>query len=275
MCKVLGVSRSTFYRWLNPKMSKSKEEQLELDKYVLSIYNDYHGIYGAEKIRRTLINTLDNYRYISIKRVQKSMKRLNIRSITVRKFKAFQSNEKISNDYPNHLKQNFSTSALNQKWVADITYIDTCADGWCYLSTVMDLHSKKIIGYHFDKEMTTDIVIKALNSACLNRKWDRRLILHTDLGSQYTSLAYEQLLTEKKIKHSYSRKGCPYDNAGIESFHASLKKEHVYQHLVYRDFKEAKQCIFRYVHHFYNGRRIHGSINYLTPNQMELNQHSA
>ena len=139
MCKVLGVSRATFYRWLNPKVSKRKEDQLELDKQVLSIYNDYHGIYGAKKIRETLISTLDNYQYISLKRVQKSMKRLKIRSITVRKFKPFKSNEKIPNGYPNHLKQNFSTSALNQKWVADITYIDTCEDGWCYLSTIMDV----------------------------------------------------------------------------------------------------------------------------------------
>lgn len=275
MCKVLGVPRSTFYRWLSPKTSKRKEDHSTLDKHVLSIYNEYHGIYGAEKIRNTLLKTTNNYQGISLKRVQKSMQRLNIRSITVRKFKAISSNEKIPTNYPNYLNQNFSTTALNQKWVADITYIETKADGWCYLSTVMDLHSKKIIGYHFAKEMTTDIVIKALNSACLNRKWDSNLLLHTDLGSQYTSLAYEQLLMTKGINHSYSRKGCPYDNAGIESFHASLKKEHVYQRPVYSDYAEAKYCLFRYVHHFYNTRRIHGSINFFTPNQMELNQHSA
>ncbi len=148
------------------------------------------------------------------------MKRQGIQSVSIKKFKASKVEKRLLKNYPNLLKQDFSTTDLNQKWVADITYINTLEDGWCYLSTIMDLHSRKIIGYQFDQQMTTEIVEKALDDAILNRTIGNSLILHTDLGSQYTSNEYEEKLKELGITHSYSRKGCPYDNAGIESFHA-------------------------------------------------------
>lgn len=109
-----------------------------------------------------------------------------------------------------------------------MTYIQTKRNGWCYLSTIMDLHSRRIIGYSFSKKMDTDLVLKTLESAVKNRTITGDLIIHTDLGSQYTSDDYNQRLTELHIRHSYSRMGCPYDNAPMESFHASLKKECVY-----------------------------------------------
>jgi len=117
--------------------------------------------------------------------------------------------------------------------------------------------------------MTTEIVEKALGDAILNRNIKDKLILHTDLGSQYTSNEYEEKLKILSIHHSYSRKGCPYDYAGIESFHASLKKEHVYQQPIYQNFEESKIEIFSYVQGFYNNRRIHSSLSYLSPSQFE------
>lgn len=133
----------------------------------------------------------------------------------------------------------------------------------------MDLHSRKIIGNHFEQQMTTEIVEKALDDAILNRTIEDGLILHTDLGSQYTSNEYEEKLKALNISHSYSRKGCPYDNAGIESFHALLKKEHVYQRPIYQNFEEAKLQIFSYVQGFYNNRRIHSALAYLSPAEFE------
>lgn len=245
------------------------QEQKLLDQRVFGLYHESDRIYGAGKIRYLLVQNYQEYRKISIKRVQKSMKRQGIHSITIKKFKAGKPAKRILKNYRNLLKQDFSTTDLNQKWVADITYINTLEDGWCYLSTIMDLHSRKIIGYHFDQQMTTEIVEKALDDAVLNRNIGNDLILHTDLGSQYTSNEYEEKLKELGITHSYSRKGCPYDNAGIESFHALLKKEHVYQRPIYQNFEEAKVEIFSYVQGFYNNRRIHSSLAYLSPSQFE------
>lgn len=209
------------------------------------------------------------YKKISGKRVQKSVKWQDLKSVTIKKFKAGKASKRMSKDYKNLLKQDFSTTNLNQKWVADITYIHTLADGWCYLSTIMDLHSRRISGYHFARNMTTEIVEKALDDAILNQNIRNGLILHTDLGSQYTSTEYEEKLKKLNISHSYSRKGCPYDNAGIESFHASLKKEHVYQRPIYQTFEEAKLEIFNYVQGFYNNRRIHSALAYLSPMEFE------
>lgn len=269
MCRLLDISRATYYRKTNPVQSKRVLEQELLDQRVSRMYHESDCIYGAGKIRYLLTQTYQEYHKISIKRVQKSMKRQGLQSITIKKFKAGKPAKRILKNYQNLLKQDFSTTDLNQKWVADITYINTLEDGWCYLSTIMDLHSRKIIGYHFDQQMTTEIVEKALDDAILNRNIGEGLVLHTDLGSQYTSNEYEEKLKNLGITHSYSRKGCPYDNAGIESFHALLKKEHVYQRPVYRNFEEAKVEIFSYVQGFYNNRRIHSALAYVSPSQFE------
>ncbi|WP_257644684.1 IS3 family transposase [Listeria monocytogenes] len=269
MCTSLGVSRSSYYRHLNLIVSKRKRADQLLDQRVLRLYQENQGIYGAGKLRYLLASSYHEYPDISIKRVQKSMRRQNLRSITVKKFKAGRPTKRILKTYKNLLNQDFSTTGLNQKWVADITYIYTLADGWCYLSTIIDLHSRKIIGYHFDRTMQTSIVLKALDDAFSKRKIEKGLILHTDLGSQYTSIDYETKLKAMNLCHSYSQKGCPYDNAGIESFHALLKKEHVYQRSAYSNFEEAKLQVFSYVQGFYNNRRIHSSLAYLSPNKFE------
>lgn len=204
---------------------------------------------------------------VSIKHVQKLMKQLGLKSIVVKKYRPQLSSKKIISK-ENILNQNFSTKNICEKWVADITYIPTKKNGWCYLSSIMDLHTKKIISYTFSKRMTVDFVLKTLNQAKQRYDIPEGMILHTDLGSQYTSLEYEEWLSINKIRHSYSRKGTPYDNAGIESFHASLKKEEVYT-TNYLNFEEANQALFSYIEGFYNRNRIHSSINYLTPHEFE------
>lgn len=246
-------------------------ENEDLEERISIIYFDEgERVYGAGKIHFSLKLELEKIgRICSIKRVQRMMRKLNLRSITRKKWKPTATSKDKIEDRENLLNQDFSTTALNQKWVTDITYIETRKDGWCYLSTIMDLHSKRIIGYSFDKKMDTTLVLRTLEDALKNRKISSKLILHSDLGSQYTSKAYEKALNLNEIKHSFSRKGCPYDNSGIESFHASLKKERVYQQEVYSDFEMAKLDIFDYVFRFYNRKRRHGSIGYLTPFKFE------
>ena len=171
-------------------------------------------------------------------------------------------------EHDNLLNRDFKTTGINEKWCTDITYIHTVNDGWTYLASVMDLASKKIIGYAYAKRMTAELAVKAVENACLKVKDKTGIILHSDLGTQYTSQIFEDELVRKNMVHSYSRKGNPYDNACIESFHSILKKEEV-NHNRYYDFKMAGKAIFEYIESWYNRKRIHGSINYMTPQEFE------
>ncbi len=155
-------------------------------------------------------------------------------------------------------------ASIIQKWVSDITYIYVQKEGWCHLASVIDLHSKKIIGYHFSKQMTTHIIVKALKNAYVSQKPKDEIILYIDLESQYTSQEFKDLTLDLTIIQSFSRKGCPYDNACIESFHTTLKKEAVYP-TTYITFEQARIALFQYIEGWYNRKRIHGSINSLTP----------
>lgn len=193
---------------------------------------------------------------------------LNIHSIVVKKYKPYSSSKKKVDDSNkvNLLNQNFSASKPSLKWVGDITYIYTLKDGWTYLATVMDLFDLKIIGYAYSKRMTTDIACKVLNMAITNRSISSDTIFHSDLGSQYTSKEYESLLSTLNNTHSYSKKGCPYDNASMESFNSILKKELVYT-TTFKDFDEANLALIDFIEPWYNNSRIHSSLNYLSPNQ--------
>ena len=144
--------------------------------------------------------------------------------------------------------------------MGDITYIHTLKDGWTYLASVLDLYSKKIIGYAYGTNMINELVMTALERAYSSKKPDKPIIFHTDFGLQYTSNDMKHLCEKLNIIQSFSKKGCLYDNACIESFHASLKKEEVYT-TTYKDFKEAQLAIFSYIEGWYNRKRIHSAIN--------------
>ena len=218
------------------------------------------------------------------------MRLLNVRSIVIKKFKNYKTNRKVK-QLPNILKQDFKTASINEKWCGDITYIYVSGLGWTYLASVMDMHTNKIIGYSYSKNMDKELVIKAMKNALMNTRVKvkentkekenkentniketnikkPRLIFHSDLGSQYTSKEFNEFLKQKGIRHSYSNKGTPYDNAKIESFHSLIKKEEIYVNR-YKTFEQAKTRIFEYIESFYNRKRIHSSIGYLTPQEKE------
>ena len=195
------------------------------------------------------------------------MKILNLRSITIRKFNhSGNKNTNNNKEYPNLLEQDFWVENPSEKWVGDITYIYTKETGWTYLAIVMDLFDLKVIGWSYGLKMTDNLVIDAFNKASIKRGLNENGIFHSDRGSQYTSNNYEKLLKKLNIKHSYSKKGYPYDNASMESFNAILKKEEV-NVSNYRTFEEAKLAIFEFIEGWYNNKRIHSSIGYITPNQ--------
>ena len=192
---------------------------------------------------------------------------LKLRSITVKKFNhSGSSKTDNSKEYPNLLEQDFFAEKPSEKWVGDITYIYTKETGWTYLAIVMDLFDLKVVGWSYGINMTDDLAIDAFNKAMINRKLNEDGIFHSDRGSQYTSNDYEKLLESLKIKHSYSKKGYPYDNASMESFNAILKKEEVNVNN-YATFSEAKLAIFEFIESWYNNQRIHSTIGYITPNE--------
>ena len=260
MCKVLGINRSTYYKVANKVDSARTIENQKLDANILAIYFATKRRYGAPKIHHELLNQGWN---ISLKRVQRRMAELGIHSIVIKKYRHYSSNKRVT-EKDNILNQDFTASGINQKWCTDITYIHTQKDGWTYLASVMDLYSRKIIGWAYDINMSAELAIKAVKNACLNVSNPEGIVLQSDLGTQYTSDIFERFLAGKKIRHSYSRKGCPYDNACIESFHSLIKKEEIYRH-VYKDSKEAYDSILEYIESWYNRQRTHSSLGYKTP----------
>lgn len=264
MCETLKVPKSTYYQSFHKTESKRDRERRELTQRIVEIHNESKKRYGAPKIHQVL---LKQGHTISLKRVQRLMKEAGIQSIIIKKFRPTPSKEKVE-DRDNILKRDFSTTGINQKWVGDITYIHTLRDGWCYLASVLDLYSRKVIGYSFGRSMSSELVEKALENAYLSQKPAVGIIFHSDLGSQYTSDSFAKMIEGYNMTHSFSYKGSPYDNACIESFHSILKKEEVHP-VRYLDFNHARVALFQYIEGWYNRKRIHGSIDYRTPQQME------
>lgn len=268
MCRLFGVSKSSYYSFKNHQPSQRDRENEVFKKEIMTSYLSSHKRYGAPKIHQDLL--AKGYQ-ISEKRVQKLMKQLGIQSIIRKKYRPVWSDKQVSKEYPNLLKQDFQATQANQKWVTDITYIYTLSDGWCYLSSILDLYSRKIIAWRLSRTMETSLVMNTLQDALATRKVTDELFLHSDRGSQYTSKEYNELLEKHQIRHSYSAKGCPYDNSCIESFHATIKKECIYAEtkVGYQDFQTCYKSIFQYIEGFYNSRRRHSKLGYLCPNQFE------
>ena len=264
MCRVLKVPKSTYYQSFHKQPNSYHVANEKLLARIREIHADSDGRYGAPKIFALLKQ--EGYTG-SIDRIQRIMKHAGIRSNIVKKYKPASSSAPVE-ERENVLNQDFKTEAINEKWVGDITYIHTVQDGWCYLASVQDLHTKKIVGYKFGRRMTVDLVLDALENAVQAQQPAPGLILHTDLGTQSTSEDFRKKLEQHGITPSYSRKGCPYDNACMESFHATLKKEEVYR-TRYANFEAARMALFRYIEGWYNRKRIHGSIGYLSPDTFE------
>ena len=264
MCKVLNVTRSDYYYHKNNPTNSYNISNKKIDIEIKRVYDESKGRYGSPKITKILNNGGIK---VSQKRVARRMKLLGLRSIIVKKYNhAGISKTDDKKEYLNLIEQDFSAEKPSEKWVGDITYIYTIETGWTYLAIVIDLFDLKVIGWSYGTNMTDKLVIDALNKAIINRGIKEGGIFHSDRGSQYTSNDYENLLNNLKIKHSYSKKGYPYDNASVESFNAILKKEEVNVN-TYKTFEEARLVIFDFIEGWYNNTRIHSSLGYITPNE--------
>jgi transposase InsO family protein len=264
MCAVMGVSRSGYYKWLKIKPSEQEKRRKKRMKRIQHHFYAYKRRYGSDKIAAKLRAEGDN---VSTKTVAGLMKELGLRSCTVKKYKATTNSKHNQPVYDNVLNRGFNVLAPNKVWVTDFTYIGT-AQGWVYLASVMDLYSRKIVGWSMGERMTKELVLEAFDSACERQKPPPGLIHHSDRGSQYASTEYRERLMTHKMVGSMSRKGNCYDNACIESFHSIIKKELIYQ-TKFKTRKQAYDAIYGYIELDYNRIRIHSTIDYLTPHQCE------
>jgi len=261
MCKVLKVDRSSYYHWV--KMGSVIEKIDEtLDKLIQEIFEEGRKKYGTRPIQSKLLNSYGII--ISRSTIAKIMKRLNL---VVRKKKKFKNTTDSNHDLPiapNLLNREFESATPDSKYVGDITYIHT-KQGWLYLATVIDLYSRKIVGWSMDDNMKTPLVNNALLMALQHRNPKQGLLWHTDRGSQYASEEHRKPCSQYGIIQSMrSRKGNCWDNAVAESFFHTLKTELVYQ-TTYGTKAQANQSIFEYIEVHYNRKRMHSANNYLSP----------
>jgi len=264
MAKLLGAKRESYYKWLSRGVSKRDKENEFLLKETETIFLFHKKRYGSSRVRQELLKKGIK---CSRRRVGRLMKLNGMESIRARKYKVTTNSKHNKIISPNLLNQNFQADTPNRVWVSDITYIRT-NEGWLYLTTVMDLFNREIIGHWKSYNLRAeDTVIKAFDEASRKRIPKKGLIFHSDRGSQYVDKVFRKRLKSYKITQSMSGKGNCYDNAVAESFFKTLKSELVNEIGQYKSRKEAKASIFEYIECYYNTKRIHSTLDYCTPKE--------
>jgi putative transposase len=260
MCDIVEVSRSGFYARLRRPESQRTAENQQLVTKIRLIHGQSRKSYGAPRIHREL---KEQGVPCSKNRVARLMRREEIKAKTPRKFKATTDSKHNLPVAPNLLDQRFDIIEPNKVWLADITYVAT-EEGWLYLAGIMDLGSRRIIGWSMDKQMSRTLTIEALRMALGTRADVQGVMHHSDRGSQYASEDYQKLLRSEGMICSMSRKGNCYDNAVMESFFGTIKTECLYD-FRFRSREEARTIIFDYIEIFYNRQRRHSALDYISP----------
>ena len=264
LCAVLDVSRSGYYAWQKRKPSAREQANQELIEQIQRLFSWSRSTYGYRRIHASLV---EQGIVCSRNRVARLMRQLRLLGRRRRRFRVTTQSRHNFPVAPNLLARNFWATVPNQKWLADITYVRT-GQGWLYLSIVLDLYARLVVGWAIEPYLRETLTLKALNMAINWRKPPPGLLHHSDRGSQYASDRYRNLLAEQHTVASMSRTGNVYDNAPMESFFATLKSELIHRRH-YQTHREAKSDIFEYVEVFYNRQRSHSALNYLSPVQYE------
>lgn len=264
MCRVLGVGRSGYYAWCSRSASQRVQEDEVLLVKIQQKYQISRGTYGSPRIHAALQKQ-------GVKCSQKRVARLmRLHKITGRKRQKRRpvttQRDPSAIPAPNLLNQEFYASAPDQKWVSDITYIET-AEGWLYLASILDLFSRKVVGWAMADHMEASLVEDALKMALQQRQPEAGLLHHSDQGRQYTSVVYQSRLANAHCQVSMSRVGNCYDNAAMESFFGTLKTECATQPFATR--AQARTAIFEFIEAWYNRQRLHSSLDYLSPMEFE------
>lgn len=260
MCRVLCVSPSGYYAWRGRAPSQQAQARAALDAAVREEFARRKGRAGAPRLSRHLGR--------GRRQVAQSLRRQGLRAKAARKFKATTNSNHTLPVAENLLQQDFTAQRPNQVWVGDITYIAT-GEGWLYLAVVLDLFSRKVVGWSMSDRMTATLVCDALRMALFRRKRPRGVIMHTDRGSQYCSREHRALLDKNGLVASMSAKGNCYDNAAMESWNHSLKIEAIHGER-FETREQARAHVFEYIEVDYNRNRLHSTLGYLSPEQFEL-----
>ena len=260
---MLKVNRSTYYKHFRSEPAPRTIENLNIKRVILQIYSDYDKCIGAYKI--TYILGRDYGIHISVGRVYRLMNSMQLPKMST--VKPRRGKHTANGDCPDHLHQEFNQEAPNLVWASDFTYIKVNGK-WYYLCIVMDLFSRKIIGWHLAGKHDVDLTLTAFRKAYASRDVRYGLIFHSDQGSEYTAFAFRNLMDSLNIVQSFSKKGYPFDNACCETFFKYLKKNRTNRR-VYRTAEELRLDLFEYIENLYNNRLPHGAIGYKTPNEYE------
>ena len=264
MCQVLGVSASGFYAWRQRRPSARKMANDKLLSQIKQVHAESRGTYGSPRVHAVLVQQgVACGRH----RLARLMQQQGLRAKGKRRYKRTTNAVHPYPITPNVLNQEFMAQAPNKKWVGDITYIPT-GEGWLYLAAVMDLYSRRVVGWAMADHMKQELTVKALSMALSQCRPKPGLLHHTDRGCQYAATQYRALLHQHQIQVSMSRSGNCYDNAPMESFFATLKAE-LAHYGGYGTRQQARAEIFEYIEVFYNRRRRHSSLGYLSPLQFE------
>jgi transposase InsO family protein len=265
LCKALDVSRPGYYAHVRRPASKHAERDVALGVKVAAIHAQSAKTYGSPRVHDEL---REEGEHVSRKRVARLMREQDLRGKRRKPYCVTTQSEHEDPIAPNVLGRDFSASAPNQKWVGDITYIRT-REGWLYLAVLIDLFSRRVVGWAMSHSLATELPLRALRMAIQMRRPPRGLIHHTDRGCQYASSEYRAVLERHGIVASMSRKGNCWDNAVAESFFATLKTELV-RDVDFLTHAHARREVFAYIEGFYNRRRRHSSLGYANPNKVEM-----
>jgi len=264
MCKVLEVSPCGYYAWRGRPPSAREMANQELLEKIEAVFEESGETYGSPRVYRALrrqgVACSEN-------RVARLMRLRGLKAKQTKRYRTTTRRNRAHPVAPNLLQRDFVAQRPNQKWLADLTYIFT-QEGWLYLATILDLYSRSIVGWAMAQRMTDDLTLTALRMALRRRQPGPGLIHHSDQGGQYTSSAYQDLLKAHQIQVSMNGVGSWYDNAPMESFFGTLKSECVH-HVTYSTREEAQADLFSYIEVFYNRRRLHSSLGYLSPEEYE------
>lgn len=265
MCDRLGVVRQGYYRWLAAGESERERADTELTEQIREIHAELRGDPGVRRVWAELV--VRGFR-VARKRVWRLMKAAGLRGRHPRAWKKTTTAGRRPVDAPDLVEQDFTADQPDRVWCGDITYVRT-VEGWVYTATVIDLHSRKVVGYAVADHLRTSLVIEALAAALLTRKPAAGVIFHSDRGCQYTSGEFADFCALNGVRRSMGRRATCYDNAVSESFFATYKKELIHTR-PWRDLAEIRQHTFLWIEGYYNRRRRHSSLGYLTPIEYEL-----
>ena len=264
MCEVLEVSASGYYNWVDRPESARARENRRLVTRIRCFHQASHAVYGSPRIHEDLLKSGER---VGVNRVARLMRQEGIQSKVAKKFVITTESKHHLPAAPDRLKRQFQTVLPDQAWVSDTTFVPT-RQGWLFLAVILDLFSRQVIGWAMGKRNDSELVSDALTMAVWRRGQAKNVIVHSDRGATYASGDYQKLLDRHHLLCSMSRKGECLDNAVAESFFSSLKTELV-DHEDYRTRDEAKQSLFEYIEIFYNRRRRHSYLGYVSPVEFE------